>query len=100
MPIVLIHGHRCRVQSLLNAIATQEALEHQGTKRADAHLRGPRAIAGYERDRMAAARRRNLTEKRLRPDEHKAWCTWRDLDTKGRAAVYAALTARPPINLG
>lgn len=94
MPTVIVSGAKVRCRPLLDAIGAQEWLEHVAAQK-PAPVLGPRAVARWERDRMAASRRRNATERRLRPDEHSTWERWRGCDEHGREAIRAVLTDLP-----
>ena len=96
MSTLLIEGiGSVRTGIVLAAISAQEDLEYDASKREQAKLAGPSAMARVERAIYAAARRRNAQEKLLRSTEHKLWSAFRDADTASREAIRAVLLDPP-----
>jgi len=95
MPRVTIFGHNVRCQPVLNYIGAQETLAFCCAKGADIQLRGPRAVAAWERERLGYARQRNAHEAKLRPEERAAVQAYNVSPEDVRAAAWAVLCDPP-----
>lgn len=95
MPKILIFGKAVRCRPVLNYIGAQESLAHLCSQADQMKLRGPRALAAWERDRMAAARKRNAAESKLRDDEREVVRQYNTGTEATRQAIYAMLTDPP-----